>query len=195
MNRPDPGVVIEPATQADAPYIATAIMSAVGYECCDSLAGADYTTAHVHGLFEDLARRIDSQYSYLNTLVARTPDGRVAGVCIGYDGADLPRLSRAFFEKAKEVLGRDLTGGDPETTPDEFYLDTLAVWPEHRHRGIGGRLLLAQAARGKQLTGKHAGLLVDKENPKAEHLYRSLGFRSAGERPFLGTMMNHLVLD
>lgn len=186
---------IEPALPEDAPYIAAAIMSAVGYDRCDELTGADFTIDDVHRLFEELARRDDSQYSYRNTLVARTPDGRVAGICIGYDGAELPRLGLAFLDKAKEILGLDLAGGDPETTPDEFYLDTLAVWPEFRNRSIGRRLLLAQAARGKELTGKPAGLLVDKDNPRAERLYLSLGFRPAGERPFIGTMMNHLLLD
>lgn len=185
---------IEPAMPADAPYIASAIMSAVGYDICGELAGVDFTIDDVHRLFEELARRDDSQYSYLNTLVARTPDGRVAGVCIAYDGADLRRLSRAFFEKAKEILGLDIKGESTETTPDEFYLDSLAVWPEYRRRGIASALIRAQAERAKELTGKPVGLLVDKHNPDAERLYRSLGFRSDGERPFLGTMMTHLKL-
>lgn len=185
---------IEPATPDDASHIATAIMSAVGSECCEGLAGTAHTLADVHRLFEELARRDDSQYSYRNTLVARTSDGKVAGLCIAYDGADLHRLGRAFLETAKRMLGLDLAGGPDETSPDEFYLDTLAVWPEYRRHGIGAGLLKAQAARGKELTGKPAGLLVDKDNADAERLYRSVGFRPDGERPFLGIMMNHLKL-
>lgn len=186
-------MTISQARREDAPMIARAIMMAVGEEICRDFAGEEHTIEDVEALFTELAAMDDSQYSYRNTLVALNPEGNVAGVCVAYDGALLHRLRRRFFEAAKRRLNRDMEGMDDETSPDEFYLDTLAVWEQYRGNGLGERLLLAQAARA-HAAGKPAGLLVDKDNPKAEALYRRLGFRDAGERPFAGVMMNHLQL-
>lgn len=184
---------IIPARREDAPLIARAIIMAVGEEITSDFAGPDHTVADIEALFTELAAMEDSQYSYRNTLVAITDDGRVAGVCIAYDGALLHKLRERFFEAVRRRLGREMGDMADETSPDEFYLDTLAVWEEFRGRGIGGSLLMAQAARAHD-AGKPAGLLVDKDNPKAEALYRRLGFRPAGERPFAGVIMNHLQL-
>ncbi len=181
------------ARRQDAPMIARAVMMAVGDEICRDFAGNDHTLSDVEALFTELAGMEDSQYSYMNSLVALDDDGNVAGVCIGYDGAKLHSLRERFFEAARRYLNRNMAGMDDETTPDEFYLDTLAVWPQYRGDGIGAKLLLAQAARGHAM-GKPAGLLVDKVNPKAEALYRKLGFEPDGERPFAGVVMNHLIL-
>ena len=186
-------ITITDARRADAPVIARAIMMAVGEEICRDFAGESHTLADVEALFTELAEMDDSQYSYRNAVVALTAGGQVAGVCIGYDGALLHRLRERFFEAVRRRMGRDMEGMADETSPDEYYLDTLAVMEPYRGHGLGGRLLLAQAARGHAL-GKPAGLLVDKDNPRAEALYRRLGFRPAGERPFAGVVMNHLTL-
>lgn len=166
-------------------------MMAVGDEICDAFAAPDHTLADVERLFTHLALLDDSQYSYRNALVAVNDDGEVAGVCIGYDGARLHELRLRFFEAAKIFLNRDMEGMADETSSDEFYLDTLAVLPHHRGKGIGSALLKASIEMAKKI-GKPAGLLVDKTNPKAEALYRSLGFVHVDDRPFAGVLMSHM---
>ncbi|MDE6121578.1 MAG: GNAT family N-acetyltransferase [Muribaculaceae bacterium] len=185
---------IRPAFCCDAPHIARAVMMAIGDEICSGLAGADRNLDDVRRLFTELAAMESSQYSYRNAIVAEDPEGNVAGVCVGYDGALLHSLRQSFIEKASEILGRDFIGMDDETDSGEFYLDTLAVLPCYRGQGLGGRLLLERADIGTKATGKRAGLLVDKVNPGAQRLYESLGFRYAGDRPFAGVMMNHMTL-
>lgn len=186
-------MTITQARREDAPKIAQAIMMAVGDGICRDFAGTDHTLADVEALFTELAGMEDSQYSYRNALVALDDTGEVAGVCIAYDGALLHPLRERFFEAARRLMQRDMEGMDDETSPDEFYLDTLAVWEPYRGKGIGSQLLLAQAHRA-HAAGKPAGLLVDKDNHTAETLYRRLGFLPDGERPFAGVMMNHMVL-
>lgn len=186
-------MTIQPATRQHAPVIARAVMMAVGDEICNDFAAPDHTVDDVHRLFTHLAALDDSQYSYRNTLVALDDNGNVAGVCIGYDGALLHPLRRRFFEAAKAILNRDMEGMADETSPDEFYLDTLAVMPQHRGKGIGSALLMAMAERARSL-GKPAALLVDKTNPKAEALYRTLGFSYIDDRPFAGVYMSHMRL-
>lgn len=185
-------IQIRIARPEDAGNIAEAVMTALGEDLCKKLAG-DKTLNEVRNLFTSLAAEENTQYSYQNSLIAETGTGEVAGICIGYDGADLVSLRRQFFKKALEILGKDFQGMDDETSTDEFYIDTIAVKSEFRGKGIGKKLLTAQVRRVYETYNKPIGLLVDKENPVARHLYLSLGFKPAGERNFAGVPMEHLI--
>lgn len=179
------------AEAADAPLIGRAVVAALGPELPKNLAGSR-AVADVVDLFAALAARTDSQYSYLNTLKAIDSENRPMGFIVGYDGSRLHTLRLAFFDEAASRLGRDMRGnmGD-ETGPGEFYLDSLAVMPEFRGRGIGSALIEAMARRGAAC-GLCPGLLCDKSNSSARRLYESLGFRPVGERSFAGELMDHL---
>ena len=186
---------ITPAKPSDATDIARAIVMAVTPELCmESFGRYGASIDDVTVLFAALAARDDSQYSYLNALVARTDDGQTAGVVVGYDGARLRLLRDAFMRLASQRLGMDFPDGIPdETSADEFYVDTLAVWPEYRGQGIAKSLLSSIATRARAI-GKPAGLLVEKDNAPARSLYQSVGFRHVGDRTFFGTMMDHMQL-
>ncbi len=181
------------ARPADAPLIARAIIMAVGAEITLDFAGAQDRIPLVERLFTNLALRADSQYSYLNTIVAEsTENGEVAGLLISYDGARLHPLREAFLSEAAEILGEDLRAKmQDETDASEIYLDTLAVFEPYRRRGIAAGLL-RQAAKRHASSGKPLGLLVDKTNPNAARLYYKVGFENVGERPFAGVLMDHL---
>jgi len=185
---------IEQAGRQHAGIIARAVMDAVGEEICADFAAPSHTLDDVRELFTHLASLDDSQYSYRNALVALDDNGEVAGVCVSYDGADLHRLRERFFEAARMMLGKEMEGMADETSPDEYYLDTVAVAPAWRGKGIGSRLLMASVEKARA-AGKPAGLLVDYINPKAEALYRSLGFKYVGDRPFAGVVMKHMVIE
>ena len=73
---------ITQAHPEEAPVIAQLIMQAMTDECCQNLAGADHTLHDFHAMMTLLVSMDDSQYSYRNTLVARTPEGHVAGICV-----------------------------------------------------------------------------------------------------------------
>ena len=171
---------------------------AIGEEITRNLAGKNHTPADVEALFASLAARPDTQYSYLNTLVALDDDGCPMGCIVSYDGASLIDMRRIFFDEALRRLdldfGSDPDSIDPETTPDEFYLDTLAVFGPYRGRGIARQLIAAAARRAAEISGKPVGLLVDKTNHRARRLYDSIGFVFRDERPFAGEVMDHLQL-
>lgn len=187
------------ASKTDASLIADAIVAAIGDELADNLAGDNNTRQDVHDLFMRLAKREDTQYSYLNSRIALSDDGSPMGVCVSYDGADLMSLRRPFFEDAIETFGWNLSSEEidslpGETTPDEYYLDTLMTLPEYRGRGVA-RALIVDAASKARRAGKPLGLLCDKENPQARRLYDAAGFAVVGERPFAGHLMDHLQLS
>ncbi len=184
---------IERAVAEDTPLIAKAVFMALHLDDDQGGNGLE-EMKEWHGVFEALAARDDSQYSYRNTIKAVTPDGTVAGMLVSYDGARLHALREAFFKEVKERIGKDMRGMADETDAGEWYLDSLAVWPEFRGCGIGRKLIAGGEALAKE-AGKPAGLLVDKTNEKARALYESLGFRKAGERYFADVLMDHLILQ
>ncbi|MCM1522546.1 MAG: GNAT family N-acetyltransferase [Muribaculaceae bacterium] len=182
---------IRPATEADARFIAQGIVAAVGDEITNSLAAPTHTREDVIELFATLARMDNTQYSYLNSLIVEDDAGEPAGVAVAYDGARLHELRPQFFTALKEQIGHDYTAMEDECTPDEFYLDTLAVIPSRRGRGYAQALIEATAVRARE-AGKPLGLLVEKENHKAQRLYEKCGFRFFEERPFAFILMDHL---
>ena len=88
-------------------------------------------------------------------------------------------------------MGHEITNLTDETAAGEWYIDSLAVFPEFRRMGAARALIEAAIRRTpSELT---PGLLCAQESEDARRLYEAMGFKKAGERPFLGQMMDHLV--
>lgn len=182
----------------DTPLIAWAVMEAVGEGIISKWAG-EASMEEIHSLFTRLAARKDSQYSYLNSRIAVTPEGEKAGVCVSYDGGEIKRLRRAFFEEANRVFGWNMSDEQVDSLPcetsgEEFYLDSLAILPAHRGKGIGTQLIYDASEKARKV-GLPLGLLVADDNPKASSLYESQGFKAVGRRPFAGEDMTNMRLN
>lgn len=192
---PDTTFIICEARREQAAEIASLIMEAMDYDCCQNFAGPQHTLDDFHCMMTRLVEMDDSQYSYRNTLVAvaspslNDRDGDIAGCLVGYDGKDLLRLRRRFIEAAKEYLGRDFSDMAEETGAGEYYLDSLCVKQEYRKHGIATSLIREAIRRhGNQ----PVGLLVDHTHPWAERLYRAIGFHFVNETSWGGHAMRHL---
>uniref|UniRef100_A0AB33JDY0 N-acetyltransferase domain-containing protein n=1 Tax=Prevotella sp. GTC17262 TaxID=3236797 RepID=A0AB33JDY0_9BACT len=186
-------IQIHQASPDMASQIAPLIMEAMNGECCQYFAGPSHTLADFQEMMVSLILQDDSQYSYRNALVAITAENRVVGVCITYDGALLHSLREAFVNAAKETFGRDFSHMDDETQAGELYIDSLCVAQSHRGQGIATQLLQAAIHRATLLGLPVVGLLVDKGNPHAEHLYRRVGFQYANDSAWGGHQMRHLI--
>lgn len=184
---------IKEATKEQAGEIARLIMMAMTDDCCLYFCGEGYGLEDFHRMMTSLVERNDSQYSYANTLVA-VDGSRVVGIAVSYDGGRLHELRRVFVETAKARIGKDHSGMDDETQAGELYLDSLAVLPEYRRRGIARRLIQATKVRAEDMGLPLVGLLVDKGNPDGEALYTSVGFQYANDSQWGGHPMKHLVL-
>ena len=177
---------IRDAKKSDAPTIAQAVAMAIGDEnAVKNYCGENYTT-----ILKQIAEHENSQYSYLNTLIAEINNTPV-GVVIGYDGAKLHQLRATTYSIIYNELGRTPSIPD-ETQAGEFYLDTLAVLPEYRGAGIGRQLINAICDKAFSQGHSRVGLIVDFDNPRAETLYTSLGFTRVGTKIFLGHKMWHM---
>ena len=187
------------ANPSHAADIARLIISAMTDDCCQFLVGPGHTLEDFHNTMLRLVLMDDSQYSWRNAFVAvdeEATEGNVeyapvAGAIVGYNGADLHRLRRRFQEEALRQLQMDYSQMDDETEAGEFYLDSLAIYPEYRRRGIA-RQLLQRASEHAASLNLPAALLVDKGNPNAERLYRSVGFEYCNDAMWGGHEMRHL---
>ena len=185
---------IRPGRVEDAPQIASLIMQAMTDECCLFFCGEGNGLDDFRRLMTALVMRQDTQYSYLNAICATDAADNVIGAVVCYDGADLHRLRRPFVDGVRRVLGRDLGDMADETGPGELYLDSLAVMPEHRGKGIATQLLCAAVARARHMRVGPAGLLVDENHPRAERLYKSVVFKVVGTNVWGGHNMRHMQM-
>jgi ribosomal protein S18 acetylase RimI-like enzyme len=120
----------------------------------------------------------DTQYSYINTLVAEE-DGKIAGIMITIDGSNYRRQRERMFPQLKSLFdtafGQGWENMEDEAQAGELYVDSIAVFPAYRHRGIGTTLLSHAKQRAKELNIPLVTLAVEPMNP-AKQLYQELGF-------------------
>lgn len=128
---------------------------------------------------EKICSRHDVLYSSDNTIIAEV-DGNPAGMITAYDGARYHDWRVTTMNLVDKLLGITFPGMEDEAVPGEYYLDSLAVWPEYRGRGIGRQLLQKAIDEGLQ-RGLNVTLAVDPVNTNAQKLYESLGFRRVGD--------------
>lgn len=184
MNRPN--FIIRPARMQDAPAIAVAVAMAIGDEqTLRGYCGDDYLS-----VLTAIAQREGTQYSWQHAIVAQCDD-KVVGAVVGYDGALLEQLREGTFAVLRQLISRTPKLAN-ETEAGEYYLDSIAVMPEYQGVGIGSALIDAFCKRALAQGHKQVGLIVDFDNPTAERLYTSQGFKRIGKRLFFEHKMWHL---
>lgn len=182
-------ITIRPATEADAALIAQVVAMAIG----DEEGVRHYCGEQYLDVLTDIASQSDTQYSWQQTLVAEV-DGEAVGAVVGYDGGELSRLREGTYSVIRKTIAEAQPIID-ETEAGEYYLDSVGVLPHFQGRGIGRVLVAAFCSKVFAEGHQRVGLIVDRENPRAESLYASLGFRRVGTKPFFGHHMWHLQLE
>ena len=179
-------VITRRATCADADTIAKVVSMAIGDEyALRSYCGEDYMS-----VLAEIARGDATQYSWRNAIIAEV-EGNIAGAVVGYDGAQLYALREGTFAVLRQSIGRVPNIVD-ETEPGEYYLDSVGVLPEYRGLGVGRALIEAFCARAFAEGHRCVGLIVDYDNPVADKLYASLGFKHINTKLFFNHQMWHM---
>ena len=97
------------------------------------------------------------------------------------------------FPLIAQASGNDFSSMEMETQEGEFYLDSMAVLPEYRRRGVATALLNAGITRARDLNIPQAAMVVSPENPNAQRLYEYLGFRFSRDMFLFGEDYRKMV--
>jgi len=123
------------------------------------------------------ALREEGDFSYRNAHIAEV-DGAVAGGLIGYPLPDPPEVGS--LDEMHEIV-RPLALLEAEA-PGHWYVNMLAVYPEFRGNGLGGRLLAFAAELGRAAASRGMAIIVSAKNDGAVRLYERSGYRVAARR-------------
>ncbi len=211
---------IRKATIKDAAAIARNVMAAMEYDVYVPLRAGDSVIYPVEALdvetrkmlegMREICAREDTLYSWKNTLVACVgKDGAdgygaadeggagmtVVGSLTSYDGADYPAIRELTFGLAREKFGWEPPMMDDETSAGEWYMDSLAVHPAFRGKGLAQLLFRETFEVAEALGFTRASLIA---LASAEHLvafYSSLGFRPDGHLNCFGHDYLRMIAD
>ena len=183
--------MIRPATPHDALQVAPLMFQAME-DIVYKIIGR--TNAHQGILFlKTLFEQEHNQYSFQNTFVYELQN-EVVGSLVFYNGADLHQLRQPVLAFAQKQY-KHIINLEDETQVGEYYLDTLSVSPKMQGKGIGSELITYLIQHIANKTPKRIGLLVDENNPKAERLYKSLGFKFQSVKDLAKGKYKHLTYD
>lgn len=176
-------MTIRKATPADTEYVAKTVLTALDMDTSDL------------GWVKASCADPQSMYSWNKSLIAEE-EGKQIGCIISYSGDDYQRLREYTWSKLwKGVDPAAIRQSAIETYPGEYYLDSLAIEPEYRGKGLGKILMKAAIEEGKNLGYKNFALLVAGEKPRLKEYYASLGFEEDSEVNFFGHRYKRMVLS
>lgn len=185
-----PRVELRKGRASDAPFIADAVLAAMGYDIFNPELPADAETSfgQISAVREALIRvcsKEDTLYSWKNTTVA-TFCGKTAGAIVSYDGGSYKETAERTFALMAKLLNTGKPEPGSETGAGEYYLDSLVVHPEFRGHNIGSILMRNALDEAEALGYEKVTLLVDEKKPHLHKLYKKLGFEFGDVVLFFG---------
>ena len=185
-----PIVQLRDATSEDAPFIARVVLA--GIEMLDMDAALPDNQRDLYEHLVGICRMDDTLYSFRNTHIAEV-DGCAVGALVAYDGARYAKMRERTFGLVMQTSGMDLNHNAMETGPGEFYLDSMAILSEYRGAGIGKKLMRDRVDFALSNGFQKVTLLVDKDKPRLQKYYESLGFVFSEEMFVFGSWYNKLM--
>ena len=187
-----PIVQFRDATLDDAPFIARVVLAGIDMLDIDAVLPDEQRAIFEHLI--DICRMDDTLYSYCNTRIAET-DGVPVGALVTYDGARYAGMREKTFGLVKQTSGMDLSRNAMETGQGEFYLDSMAILSDYRGAGIGKKLMYDRVDFALSNGFQKVTLLVDKDKPRLQKYYESLGFVFSEEMFVFGSWYRKLVFS
>ncbi len=174
-------MTIRKATIDDAPFIALVVVEALGDDIMERypehIGGQDRRRLE---LLAESIRQDGTLYSWRHSIIAQDEEGKPLGALVLYRGDEYMQMRRRTFSMLDELITFDVESMDAEAQPGELYLDSIAVLPHARGKGLARQLLQygIGIAREKCLP---AVLACEPNNLGAKALYESLGFKYDGD--------------
>ncbi len=122
-----------------------------------------------------------SAFGWSNAMVAEM-DGRIAGAVTGYE---MPEP-----DEETEAIKRNFPGFAPvfdlfSEAVEDWFIDSLGVYPEHRGKAIAARLLDRCLETGQQSGLKKVSPVVEDGNESALKVYEKLRFTVRHTLPYV----------
>lgn len=177
------------ATPMDAKQVAPLVIEANG-DISNRLTG-EVEPWKIEEEMAVLIRRDDNPHSHLYTYIAEI-DGKTVGVLVAYSGQDAVQLDKNLnaWLAQKEASFEEI---DPESLPDEFYVDTICILPEFRGQGIGTQFFAYAEELAKQQQFSKVSLNVETQKEAAIRLYERLGFQIHSPWTIIGEPFHHMI--
>ncbi len=186
----DKRINIRDAKLDDAPFIARVVLAGIDMLDIDAVIADGQRAIYEHLI--EICRMDDTLYGCCNTRIAEI-DGEKVGALVAYDGARYAAMRAKTFGLVQQSSGMDLSRNAMETGPGEFYLDSMAILSGHRGIGIGKMLMRDRMDYALGNGFPKVTLLVDKDKPRLQTYYESLGFVFAEDVFVFGDWYNKLV--
>ncbi|GGB58710.1 N-acetyltransferase [Tistrella bauzanensis] len=167
--------MLRPACPTDAAAIADLVAMADPLSI-GGLTGLDDPAAAM-AAYRALVQSASGVASHLHARVFEQ-DGRVIGVVVAYPG----RL----------VVADDIPAEARVTEAGDFYIDNVAVFPEHRGQGIARRLIEAAETTAIGDGFPAVSLIVDERNHDAFTVYDRLGYAISGRAVVRGEVFHRM---
>lgn len=164
---------VRDATEDDVRVVAWTVLTAL-----------DLDTSDMDRMLQSCAD-VKSMYSWRNSIVA-CDGGKVVGCIVCYEGDKYESMRQYTWSRLWGAEDDEIRNAQKETGPGEFYLDSLAIEPGYRGKGIGKLLIEAAINRGRKLGYHEFSLLVSVKKPRLKAYYESMGFRKSGRIIFFG---------
>lgn len=139
-----------------------------------------------HGVLARLFRKNYNRFSF-RYADAAVDGGCVSGLLVSYPGRTMPLLALPTGVQLISACGTtwalEMIRNVPlflrmkESLPDEYYINTVAVFPEYAGKGIGTQLMKLAEEKAKKSGLKKCSLTVDVLNEHAVRLYERLGYK------------------
>lgn len=126
------------------------------------------------------ARRESGGFSYHNAIV-REENQKVVACLIGYPLPDEPAPANYDELPAMFVPLQQLE----DEAPGTWYVNVLATYPYHRHKGYGGELLDIAEQIAVRENRKGISVIVADANKGARRIYDKHGYRVYARRPMI----------
>lgn len=126
------------------------------------------------------AARESGSFSYRNAFML-ADDGDILGCLVGYRLPEAPEPIDYDTMPPMFIPLQELEN----LASSAWYVNVLAVYPEHRGRGYGSRLLRQAEEAAAESRADSLAIIVSDGNPGARRLYERHGYRPAAERPMV----------
>lgn len=188
-------MTIREATIDDAPFLALVLVEALGDDIMErSVDGICLQDQRRLDLLVESIRCDGTLYCWRHAVIAQDADGKPLGALVAYPSDGYMQMRQRTFTMLDELITFDVSTMDAEASPGEYYLDSIAVVPEARGRGVARELLRHGIAIARKMR-LPAVLACEPANIGAMSLYESLGFRHYGDLFIFGHRYLRLVVS